>query len=116
MLVGDDTRVTSLDSETMARTKDSISVGQRIIAFGQMSDASTLDATAGRVRMEVTRLTGNVVQLDPLAVNLVELGGLRPGAFDFNGTGRVRLVRRRSDAVSRSIRPRCRLPASAPTT
>jgi hypothetical protein len=87
VLVGDDTRVTSLDSDTMARTKDSISVGSRIIAFGQMSDVSTLDATAGRVRLVVTRLTGNVVQLDPLAVNLVELGGLRPSAFDFAGTG-----------------------------
>ena len=87
VLVGDDTRVTSLDAETMTRTKDSISVGQHIIAFGRMSAASTLDATAGRVRMEITRLTGSVVQLDPLAVNLVELGGLRPGAFDFGGTG-----------------------------
>jgi hypothetical protein len=85
--LGDDTRVTSLDSDSMARTKDAISVGQRIIAFGQMTGASTLDATAGRVRMEMTRLTGNVVQLDPLMVNLVELGGLRPGAFDFSGTG-----------------------------
>jgi hypothetical protein len=87
VLVGDDTRVTSLDSDTMTPTNDSISVGQRIIAFGQMSGASTLDATAGRVRMEITQLTGNVVQLDPLTVNLVELGGLRPGAFDFGGTG-----------------------------
>ncbi len=60
---------------------------QRIVAFGQMSGASTLDATAGRVRMEITRLTGTVVQLDPLVLNLVELGGLRPGAFDFRGTG-----------------------------
>lgn len=87
VLVGDETRVTSLDSESTTRNKDSISVGQRIIAFGKMSDASTLDATAGRVRMEITRLTGSVVQLSPLAVNLVELGGLRPGAFDFSGTG-----------------------------
>ncbi len=87
VLVGDDTRVTSLDADTMARTKDSISVGSRIIAFGQMTDASTLDVTAGRVRLVVTRLTGNVVQLDPLAVSLVELGGLRSGAFDFAGTG-----------------------------
>ena len=87
VLVGEDTRVTSLDSDTMTRNKGSISVGQRIVAFGQLSDPSTLDATAGRVRMDITRLTGNVVQLDPLVVNLVELGGLRPGAFDFGGTG-----------------------------
>jgi hypothetical protein len=52
-----------------------------------MSAASTLDATAGRVRMEITRLTGNVVQLDPLTVNVIELGGLHTGAFDFSGTG-----------------------------
>ncbi len=87
VLVGEDTRVTALDADTMTLNKDSISVGQRIVAFGQMSNTSTLDATAGRVRMDITRLTGNVVQLDPLAVNLVELGGLRPGAFDFSGTG-----------------------------
>lgn len=87
VLVGDDTRVTALDAETTTRNKDSISVGQRIVAFGQLSGASTLDATAGRVRMDITRLIGNVVQLDPLVVDLVELGGLRPGAFDFSGTG-----------------------------
>ncbi len=115
VLVGDDTRVTSLDAETMTRTKDSISVGQRIVAFGQMSDASTLDATAGRVRMEITRLTGNVVQLDPLVVNLVELGGLRPGAFDFGGTGSSPVARRGPDALPHRHRARCRLPESAPT-
>lgn len=87
VLVGEDTRVTALDADTVTRNKDSISVGQRIVAFGQLSDPSTLDASAGRVRMDTTRLTGNVVQLDPLTVNLVELGGLRPGAFDFSGTG-----------------------------
>lgn len=87
VVVGDETRVTSLDSESTARNKDSISVGQRIIAFGKMSDTSTLDATVGRVRMEITGLTGSVVQLNPLTVNVVELGGLRPGAFDFSGTG-----------------------------
>ncbi len=87
VLVGDETRVTSLDSESTARDKDSISVGQRIIAFGKMSGASTLDATAGRVRMEITGLTGSVVQLNPLTVSVVELGSLPPGAFDFTGTG-----------------------------
>jgi len=86
VLVGPDTRVNALDVEPMTLNKDSISVGQRIVAFGSITD-TTLDATAGRVRMEITGLTGNVVQLDPLVVNLVELGGLRPGAFDFSGTG-----------------------------
>ena len=48
----------------LTRNKDSISVGQRIVAFGKMSGTSTLDATAGRVRMEITRLTGSVLQLE----------------------------------------------------
>ena len=87
VLVGDATRVNALGLDAAARNKDSISVGQRIVAFGTMNGASTLDATAGRVRMNITRLIGNVVRLNPLVVNLAELGGLRPGAFDFAGTG-----------------------------
>ena len=87
VLVGVDTRVGALAVSPATRNKDSISVGQRIVAFGAMSNATTLDATAGRVRMEITGLTGNVLQRDPLIVNVVALGGLRPGAFDFSGTG-----------------------------
>jgi hypothetical protein len=37
--------------------------------------------------MEVTGLGGVVLQADPLIVNLFALGGVRPGVFDFSGTG-----------------------------
>ena len=87
VLVGDNTRVKSLDVEPGTLNKGAISIGQRIVAFGAMTDAATLDATAGRVRLEISGLAGTVVQSNPLVVNLSELGGLRPGAFDFRGTG-----------------------------
>jgi hypothetical protein len=85
--VGDNTTVNALDVEPMTLDQGAISIGQRIVAFGTMADANTLDATAGRVRLEITQLTGNVLQVSPLVVNLVRLGGLHPSAFDFAGTG-----------------------------
>ncbi len=95
VIVGDGTRVTApgaeaLDAEALdaeALDDSAISVGQRIVAFGTIVDAQTLDATAGWVRLEVTPLAGAVVQVSPLVVDLVALGGLRIGAFDFTGTG-----------------------------
>jgi hypothetical protein len=87
VLVADGTRVNALGIDQASRNIDAISVGQRIVAFGAMNSSTTLDATSGHVRMEITRLTGNVLQVSPLIVNLAELGGLRPGAFNFSGTG-----------------------------
>jgi hypothetical protein len=87
LLVGDDTNVTALGVDSGTLDKNSISVGQRVVAFGELSGSTTLDATAGHVRMEVTSLGGVVVQADPLVVNLFALGGVRLGVFDFTGTG-----------------------------
>ncbi len=71
-----------------------ISVGQRIHAFGDVTatptvDSLTLDATAGRVRMKLTHLTGSVVSANPGQVNLdlFSIDGRRPAIFDFAGTG-----------------------------
>ncbi len=87
VLLDSTTRVNALSADPPTRNKDSISVGQRIVAFGTLSNATTLDARSGRVRMDVTPLIGDVVQLNPLAVNLDSLGGLYAGAFDFSSTG-----------------------------
>jgi hypothetical protein len=87
LLVGDDTKVTALGLENGTLDKNSISVGQRVVAFGELNGSTTLDATSGRVRMAVTSLGGVVVHADPLVVNLFALGGVRPGIFDFTGTG-----------------------------
>lgn len=81
--------------------KDAISVGQRIVAFGALADpidpagnaladaAPILDATAGRVRMLVTRLRGDVTSVVPGQIDMALRGIDRLGVdmFDFKGTG-----------------------------
>jgi hypothetical protein len=71
-----------------------ISVGQRIWAAGTVnidsaSGAATLDATAGRVRLEITPLWGLVTGAvgNPLTLNLQAIDGRNPAAFNFAGTG-----------------------------
>ena len=71
-----------------------ISVGQRISAAGTVSvdsasGAATLDATAGRVRLEITSLWGLVTGTvgNPLTLNLQAIEGRESAAFNFAGTG-----------------------------
>jgi hypothetical protein len=73
-----------------------ISVGQSIEAFGSatpvnsaMSGDWTLDATAGRVRMNPTRIYGFVQQAGTgaLTLQLDSIAGRRVSAFNFAGTG-----------------------------
>jgi hypothetical protein len=87
VVLGDDTRVTALGLPGDTLGIDSVSVGQRIVAFGEMTDDVTLDATDGHVRMQISGLTGTVVATGSLAVDLAFLNGRRPAAFDFSGTG-----------------------------
>jgi len=103
LLVGENTTVTAVGVDNADLSEDSISVGQRIVAFGEILtdavvdanvDASveaaalrTFDAREGRVRMLMNQLTAEVVQREPLAVDLFFLNGRRPDAFDFSGTG-----------------------------
>ena len=96
--VGPDTKV--VKGGTVPGTKvdiSAISVGQSIWAFGKatpMSTASmsgdwTLDATAGRVRMNPTRIYGFVKQSAPgsLTLQLDSIAGRKVSAFNFAGTG-----------------------------
>jgi len=74
-----------------------LSVGQSIEAFGSaapvnsaaMSGDWTLDATAGRVRMNPTKIYGFVKQSGPgaLTLQLDSIAGRRASAFNFAGTG-----------------------------
>jgi hypothetical protein len=70
-----------------------ISVGSVIEAFGTASNTSTgqvlLDASAGRVRLDVTSASGlvTVQGSDSLTLNLTMLGGRAISAFDFLGSG-----------------------------
>ncbi|MBN2242970.1 MAG: DUF4382 domain-containing protein [Acidobacteria bacterium] len=78
-------------------TKDDISVGQHITAFGAFSGLEPgnleMDATDGMVRMMMTTVRGNVVEVDgedpvaELTLDLQSIGKFRVGNFDFTGTG-----------------------------
>jgi hypothetical protein len=93
LLVGSGTGVTRDGRGGNELDAGALSVGQRIHAFGQVStnDAGelTLDATAGRVRMHLTRLWGTVKSSLPgmLTLDLDAIDGRRAGIFDFAGTG-----------------------------
>jgi len=98
VLLGPDTKVVKGGSSpaTVVDT-DAISVGQHILAFGaatpvsstQMSGDWTLDATAGRVRMNPTPIYGFVKSTSEggVTLQLDSIGGRRVSAFDFTGTG-----------------------------
>jgi hypothetical protein len=70
-----------------------ISVGSVIDAFGTASNTSTgqvlLDASAGRVRLDLTTASGlvTVQGSDSLTLNLTMFGGRAISAFDFVGSG-----------------------------
>ena len=87
LLVGEETAVTALGLANDTLNKDSISVGQRVTAFGSLTDETTLDVTDGRVRMNVSQLTASVLGADDLTLDLHYLNARRPEAFDFSGTG-----------------------------
>ncbi|NND59598.1 MAG: hypothetical protein HKN49_04950, partial [Gammaproteobacteria bacterium] len=87
VLLGSTTTVTAPGVNNADLSIDSISVGQRIVAFGELSDDRTLDATDGRVAMRMNQMTARVVTAEPLAVDWYFLNGRRPAVFDFSGTG-----------------------------
>jgi hypothetical protein len=70
-----------------------ISVGSVVEAFGTASNTSTgqvlLDASAGRVRLDLTSASGlvTVQGSDSLTLNLTSFGGRAISAFDFVGSG-----------------------------
>jgi len=88
--VGPDTAVTALAENPGSLERQNISVGQRIVAFGQLSGSVSepmLDATEGRVRLRISGLSGEVISVEPLVIDLYLLSGRRPAVFDFSGTG-----------------------------
>lgn len=96
--IGPNTRVVKGGvSPAQMATPGAISVGQSIAAFGaaapvssaSMSGDWTLDATAGRVRMNPTPLFGFVKQTSAgaLTLQLDSIAGRRVSGFNFAGTG-----------------------------
>ncbi len=96
VLIGPDTIVTRDGGGRNLLRPGAISVGQRIVAFGDVTatptvDSLTMDATQGRVRMKVTHISGSVVSANPgfVTLDLFAIDGRRPSAFDFSGTGQA---------------------------
>ncbi|HEX3398664.1 MAG TPA: hypothetical protein VHS76_18300 [Steroidobacteraceae bacterium] len=92
--VGANTLVTFLGQATPAAiSPQEISIGAVIDAFGTASNTSTgqilLDASAGRVRLDLTSASGSVSAQgsQSLTLNLATLGGRLISAFDFVGSG-----------------------------
>jgi hypothetical protein len=98
--VGPDTSVTEQTQPSASPGIQSISVGQHIDVWGKAgtdgSGGPTLDATAGRVRLDVTRLTGTVAAPPApgpmggpvtITVTLSSLDGVDVSNFNFAGTG-----------------------------
>jgi hypothetical protein len=93
VVLGQNTKITKDGSKDTSLNIGAISVGQRIHAFGTVTEPSTggatLDATSGRVRMHLTRLLGTVTStsIGSLALNLTSIDGHRASVFTFAGTG-----------------------------
>ena len=90
--IGPDTKVTRDGGGGNLLRPIAISVGQRIHAYGNASatdDNLVVDATQGRVRMNLTHLLGSVVSANPglVTLDLFAIDGRRPEIFDFSGTG-----------------------------
>jgi hypothetical protein len=94
--VGPDTVVTRQFS-TDPFTADDISVGQRVVFRGELTDADplslTLDATQGYACMKLTAVRGHVTAVTPddgtaqLTVDLQSINHRSVADFDFTGTG-----------------------------
>jgi hypothetical protein len=92
--VGANTQVTVFGQGTIdLHSPQEISIGSAIDAFGtataNSAGAVTLDASAGRVRMDLTSAAGlvTVQGTASLTLGLVSLGGRAISAFDFVGSG-----------------------------
>lgn len=88
--VGAATKVRQQTLITTGLTKDDISVGQRVAAFGALDGStSTLDATGGLVRLLVTSVAGAVNQTaaGSLEMTVQRIDGRRIALFNFAGTG-----------------------------
>jgi hypothetical protein len=93
--VGPETKVLKTGAPSSVLDKGALSVGQRIVAFGDFAEphdpsaVPVLDATQSRVRMLATRLHGTVVGVVPgqLDLRLRAIDRLGIEMFDFTGTG-----------------------------
>lgn len=94
--IGAETKVKKQDSAEFSASTTDLSVGQRVTVFGDYdAETGAMDATAGAVVMEYTKVAGVVGAVLPpagaaggaLALELKMINGMGPEGFDFTGTG-----------------------------
>jgi len=97
--IGSGTVVSQDGVATPGLTPASISVGQQITVYGQANPAadvdvglctlSSLDATAGHVRLAQTPVWGTPTAVGPgsATLDVLSLGAFAPSGFNFTGTG-----------------------------
>jgi len=88
VIVDEDTKVTKQGSTEDVSIAD-LSVGQFVRVLGQISDdGETMDATGeGIVRMRYSNVSGAVVSVSPLAVDLSHINRRAASRYGFSGTG-----------------------------
>jgi uncharacterized protein DUF4382 len=68
-------------------TINDLSVGQHVVISGNIIDSANLSLDAEHVRMLFTNVSGSVVTVSPLTVELQSINRRRIVMFDFSGTG-----------------------------
>lgn len=84
LTLSEETRV-NRDGETV--TLAEISVGSAIKASGLSGGDNSFDASSGFVRISQSRISGKIVNVEPLTLELQLINGRQPELFDFSGTG-----------------------------
>ncbi len=85
--VGADTTVTQQLQGVGNASIDDISIGSTILVTGELIDDLSMDATGGHVRIRLSNLTGSVVSVSPLSIDLQLLSARKPAIYNFAGTG-----------------------------
>jgi hypothetical protein len=86
--IDEDTKVNKQGS-TEAASIDDISIGQRVMILGQMTGDNTMDASndGDIVRMRYSDISGSVVSVSPLQIDLQYINRRSVQRFDFSATG-----------------------------
>lgn len=92
VLLADTTKITRQLAPGQSFTKNDISIGQRLFAFGTLSGAigsQTLDASNGLARMLISSVTATVNNLGggEIELALQTINGRRVALYNFAGTG-----------------------------
>lgn len=88
--LSENTSVVFEDNTYQPQTVADLSIGQAVRVFGDLTDVDgvvAVDAVAGHVQLFNSSLTGEVLSVEPLVVDVDLLNIRREGIYDFSGTG-----------------------------